>query len=833
MNEKILVIDDNDDLLFSIVDYLEDLEFNVNYAHNGEEGIKQFDIDNPDLTITDLRMPKVDGLEVLSHIKEKNEDNPVIVVSGTGNIQDTAQALRLGANDYIIKPIIDMAILKHSVIKALETANLQKENREYQINLEKMVIERTSKLDMANIELKRLNKRLQDVLKSSTNLTVFNQCEDFANALLKEFAKDLDATGGSVYIAQENGFRLLGTLDANHPADFISFPLVKNSVIFKAVSEKKPVLIKDISKYPNVKNSGWKGYSSNSAICFPLIGQDDKVVGVIFLHDKRKPPFEEQDVKLGKILASFSNEKLRSIRANQSLIKSKERFQNLADLLPQTIFEADNDFNLVYTNKFGMNLFGYDQGVLKQKINVLNFLVPEQRETAMENLHKRIAHHINGPIEYTALKKNGERFAVLLHVAPIIDRDKLQGYRGLVVDISKQKQEIRQREKLQEQLQQAQKMEAIGNLAGGIAHDLNNMLTPIIGYSDILKYKISKDSEFRSSLDKITYASEKAKELIQQLLIFSRKKSEKVEIIDINKVVKDTINLLKSSLPSSIKLSMNLSEEKFLVSIKSYQVNQIVMNLCINASHAMEDEKGLVSKGKLDIELNSVNASEVRELYPKSEIVSEGYAMLSIKDNGKGIPDKIKKHIFEPYFTTKEEGKGTGMGLSVVHGIINSYNGFIDVDSEIDKGTTFKIYLPMALSHSIDKNKNNYQNKKGDESIIIIDDRNYVTEMLKEMLSVNGYLVETENDSLQALQKILENPQKYDLIITDLTMPNLNGVELAKKLKESKIKKPIILFTGYSYSLSNDELVDVGIVKILNKPIVFEEMNKAIREILD
>ncbi len=435
----ILVIEDEEILRESLADYLEDRDFRVVTAENGRVGLEVFARESPDLVLTDLRMPEVDGLDVLCRARELSPETPLIVVSGTGNISDSVQALRFGAWDYILKPVEDMSIIALAVDKALERARLRRENSEYQERLEALVRERTAELEQANVHLASINVRLRSVVESTHCLSMCTDVARFGSTLLDEFAHHMAASGGSIFLLEDSGLRRLATLEPDHVPEFIPCPLPDGSILGRAIRGKQALLIHDIAQEHTITSSGWDGYRDGSALLFPLPDDTGRIIGVITLHSKSSPPFVEQDKDIGAILVSYSCETLRAVRATETLRASESRFRDLADMLPEAVFETDSHGEVTYANRRAFNLFEYAAEVIPGGLNVLDLIAPEEQSRVKANLAMQLKGENPGTVEYQAVKKDGSTFPILFHADVIMKADEPCGLRGIVIDITAHK----------------------------------------------------------------------------------------------------------------------------------------------------------------------------------------------------------------------------------------------------------------------------------------------------------------------------------------------------------------------------------------------------------
>jgi len=380
---------------------------------------------------------------------------------------------------------------------------------------------------------------------------------------------------------------------------------------------------------------------------------------------------------------------------------------------------------------------------------------------------------------------------------------------------------------LTKKLQQAQKMEAIGTLAGGIAHDFNNILAAIIGYTELARDDSPKESSVVKDLNKVLEASDRAASLVKQILAFSRQEETEHILLQPINVVEKAITMLRPTLPTTIEIIQDIAPETGLIFADSTQIHQIVMNLCTNAFHAMEE-----TGGKLNISLKEVELS--REDLTNEPLVKTGtFIQLSVCDSGIGMTQEVQNKIFDPYFTTKRVGKGTGMGLSIVHGIIKSYGGFLTFSSELGEGTTFHVFFPVAKTEILPDKEDIKLIPVGIEKILFIDDEELLADMGKDILERLGYHVTVRKSSLEALETFQNQPDQFDLVITDQTMPSMTGADLARRMIQIRPDIPIILCTGYSSIMSEAKAKSIGIKEFALKPLVKKGIAELIRKVLD
>jgi PAS domain S-box-containing protein len=818
----ILVIDDDDAVRLSIADYLEDLDYRIVTAENGRIGIERFQTEAIDFVLVDLRMPEMGGLEVLEKIAEMAPDTPRIVVSGTGVITDAVEALHRGAWDYILKPIEDFSVLRHAIETNLEKARLKKENLQYQQHLEQMVSDRTKELEQANRHLSDINQRLRRIVDTTRSLSFCSEVKRFGSRLLDEFGQHMAATGGSLYLKEEKGFRLLHALDPDHAPEFIPFPLAETSVFKRAFDDKLPILIRDMEKEKNLSTSGWGNYSSGSAMIFPLPDESGEIAAILALHSKRPSPFMEQDKEIGSILASYSCEALRAVRTTEKLLDKERQFRSILDNIRAGIVIVDIDTRkIAYVNPIAAEMM---ESAPEKLLGTSCFdaMCPDKRgKCPVLDLGVQI-----DSTERTLETRSGHKIPVLKTVTHIL----FQGKECLLesfIDLTVQKNAAAEKEKLETQLRQAQKMEALGTLAGGIAHDFNNILSAVIGYSELGLIDIGDESvPIYQNLQSIFHAGNRAKELVGQILTFSRMQEHILTPVSVEPIVKETLKLLKASLPANIELESHIATKKRIMA-DATQIHQVIMNLCTNAYHAMEEKGGRLSVRLSDISFDLQTVADFEDLVPGP------YLQLEVEDTGEGISPLVMESIFDPYFTTKKKDKGTGLGLSVVHGIIKSHAGAISVNSRVGEGTTFKVLFPICEDIRDPQHQKNTILPCGSEKILLVDDEKDIVAIGSKMLDKLGYEVTSVVGSVPALETFRKTPQQFDLVISDFNMPGISGDRLAMELLTIRPDLPIILCTGFSERFDQGRATMLGIRKVIMKPMSMNELANAIRDVLD
>ncbi len=396
---------------------------------------------------------------------------------------------------------------------------------------------------------------------------------------------------------------------------------------------------------------------------------------------------------------------------------------------------------------------------------------------------------------------------------------------AFIYDLTERKKAEAEKDRLQRELRQSQKMQAVGVLAGGIAHEFNNLLTPIIGFSEMLMMgKLEDDPDF-ADLRAIQNAGNRAASLIQQLLAYGRMSLSQNRAVQLETIVEDTIRLIENTIPTNISVKKEFEEGLPAILGMPNEINQVILNLCINASHAMP------AGGEITIRLKNAGARKFTNIGGQS---CEGdFLKLSVQDTGLGINEDTMIRIFDPFFTTKEVGQGSGLGLSVVQGIVEQHEGHIEVDSTIGEGTTFDIYLPITQERAYATDVKIEQSTEGKGRILLVDDELMIIDLARSMLEELGYEVADYIDCEEALHSFAEHSKKFDLVITDYGMPKMNGKELAEQLKDIRPDIPIILITGYGDLVAKEEISSWGLDGLLTKPFKLQELSEVARNVMN
>ena len=537
--------------------------------------------------------------------------------------------------------------------------------------------------------------------------------------------------------------------------------------------------------------------------------------------------------KHGQFAAVFLDITARK-RAEEELQKQHELLTQLVGTSPVGITFVDASGKIIFANTRAEEILGLSKtDITRLEYNALAWRITDLdgNPFPMENLPfmqvlktKKPVKDIQHAIEWP----DGHRILLSINGAPLISAtNEFGGMVATFEDITERKLLEIERLKLEERLQQSYKMEAIGSLAGGIAHDFNNILSAVFGFAELAKMKLENKGEIENELDEILKAGVRARDLVKQILTFSRQAGIKREPMVLVPLIKETMKFLRASLPVTIAISQDFPVSDSMIIADPTQIHQVIMNLCTNAAHAMK-EKG----GRLDVRLAEVELDDTAELDYKG-LKRGRYLRLSVTDTGSGIPKEVIKRIFDPFFTTKERGEGTGMGLSVVHGIVKDMGGAISVYSDPGIGTTFNILFPLYKGETVETSALNTLMKTGSGRILFVDDEEGVIVSGRGILEQLGYAITATTSPMEALDLFTSDPGAFDLVLTDLTMPRMTGLELSERLLEIRPHIPIVLCTGFSLGISPERIRDAGIREMVMKPMVASELSEAVYKALN
>lgn len=520
--------------------------------------------------------------------------------------------------------------------------------------------------------------------------------------------------------------------------------------------------------------------------------------------------------------------RVRQKKDEEALRQSEEKFKTIANYTVDWESWFGPNGKYLWVNPAVERITGYSADeVLTMRDFISVIIAEEDRESFLKGFRDALTGTRGENFEFRYLHKNGAKLWLSVSWQPVFDAGgSFLGIRTSGRDITAVKQAEEERRNLEKQLFVAQKMEAIGALAGGIAHDFNNILSGIIGHAELAWHQTSEIKRSRN-IQQILNAAERARKLVQQILAFSRRVDQDKKPMDLRNVVKEALQLLRATIPTTIAMHRQLPDQPVTINADYTQMHQVIMNICTNAAHAMGEKGGILS---VLLAAENVSAAEAGDV----NLLPGNYVRLSISDTGQGIAPDIIDRIFDPFFTTKETGEGTGLGLSVVYGIVKNHDGSIRVKSEPGQGTTFDIYLPQLVEQEdVSETSPAESVPRGHERILIVDDEKDLVYLMQRMLADLGYRVTACTDSREMLKIYQAAPESYDLIITDMTMPHLSGSELAQEIIKLRPTQSIILCTGYSSYIDAEKAKQLGIKRFLLKPVAGRELAFTVRKALD
>ncbi len=770
---RILVIDDDPAELFAMARILTKAGFMVEQANSGEHALVKAREFMPDLILLDVVMPGMDGYEVCRLIKKDpllKEMFVILLSSFQKTPEYQVKGLDAGADSFIARPY-DAQEFMARVRSMIRIIAVEKQLR--------------IKQQWLRVTMTSIGDGLI-VTDAAGQIAYLNPK---AEALTKWSAEQ--ARGKDI----EKVFKII---------DEVTDQPVQNPV-------KKAIKAKTIIELGNnvsliQKNHGRISIADSAA---PIRNQADDIIGgvLVFRDITEKKKTEKQMTE--------------AVKNWDALFNSMEQMSLIIDPF-HGILEA-NEITLKLTGLTHPEIVG------KKCFEILHGTSQPPKNCPMV---KTLKSGIQEKSTQDWVKIPGE---FLVSCTPVLDaQGKIEKVIHISTDISALKQteknlETSKQEKktLESLLRQSQKFEALGTLAGGIAHDFNNILSPIIGLSELLLEDLVPDSSAHEDVQGILKAGNRGKKLVQQILAFSRQSEYKILPVRIPSILKEVLTLMRATIPANIEITQKIDPGCDLVLIDPTQLHQIAMNLLTNAFHAVEK-----TSGKISVQLTET-------LLTNEDLAGTGlepgrFARLLVSDTGCGIDPAIMDRIFDPYFTTKSEGKGTGLGLAVVYGIIKDHKGHVTVTSEKGKGTRVQVYLPLAEKPSeIHQNDPEANDTHGNERILLVDDDEPIVRLEKQILERLGYHITTQTSSLDAIKVFKETPDAFDLVITDMAMPHMTGDLLSRELMSLRPDIPIILCTGFSEGLSKEKTESAGIKGLLMKPIVKSEMAQMVRQVLN
>jgi|GEM_PF-1934326 len=739
---------------------------------------------------------------------------------------------RLAAQEIQVKKELEIQLrtnqnlLKEQV--AERTAALRAANKELLLE-RNMHREDAEELSQSYKTMELLNRILDLALKGST-------LQNFLNDFMEQTVAISDLgllPKSALFLVDENYPRHL-RLMAHYGLDqslLTTCRLVKfgHCLCGRAASDGK---VHFTDRIDERHDNTYEGIEPHGHYCIPILSPARQLIGLYNVYTKPGVPHDQHVEDFLVTLATALSGIIHFKQTSQLVMESEEKHRVITSTAQEAIITIDQQGKTTFWNPAATRIFGYSEeealGVeLHRLITPERFL--SQAHQGLGNFFK----YGQGPlidqtIEISGRRKDGSEIDVEMSLSALRHQEHWTAL-GILRDISSRKKNENEKAQLQTQLRQAQKMEAIGTLAGGIAHDFNNILSSILGYAELVREEMPGiNPETIDDIDQVIKAGNRAKDLVRQILTFSRQNPEESVPVQISLIVKEALKLLRSSLPSSIEIRQIISESALTVFADPSQIHQVLMNLCTNSFRAMREKGGI-----LEVRLESfIPDRTFTEAYP--DLLADTYLCLVVKDTGIGMDSTIIPRIFEPYFSTNKKEDGTGLGLAVVHGIVNRLGGVIEVSSTVDVGSTFRVYLPVAENPELPITwAPSDVLPRGTEHILLVDDELPLLELVSRMLSGLGYQVTYRTSSIEALELFRHKSEQFDLIITDQNMPNMTGTSMADEIKGIRSDIPIILCTGYADFNLGQHSQGRSIQEILMKPVAKSQLATIVRQVLD
>jgi PAS domain S-box-containing protein len=513
-------------------------------------------------------------------------------------------------------------------------------------------------------------------------------------------------------------------------------------------------------------------------------------------------------------------------QAETALRLSEEKFSKAFQASPVWVSIATvNEGKFLEVNDTFSKITGFtrEEAVGRTSFDMGFWLDPQEDRKRAIKIFRKQGYFRNLEMK---MRFKDERVHVMLWSADPIELEGQECLISVLTDITELRKMEADKATLESRLRQAQKMEAIGTLAGGIAHDFNNILSAVIGYTELALNDAKKETDLYNNLQEVFRAGERARDLVKQILAFSRQAEQDRKPIQVKLIAKEALKFLRASLPTTIEIRQDLQSSSLVIADPT-QIHQVLMNLCTNAGHAMMKNGGVLKVTLTDVQLEGDFTAKQPDLKPGA------YLKLTVRDSGHGMPTHVLERIFDPFFTTKEKGEGTGMGLAAVHGIVGSYGGAVFASSKPNEGSTFKVYLPSVKRTPATQVRTEGPLPSGNERILFVDDEPALVNIGKQTLESLGYEVTDRTSSIEALELFKAKPNGFDLVITDMTMPNLSGDELAKEMIRINPQTPVILCTGYSARIDQQKAKAMGIRALITKPMLKRDIAETTRKVLD
>jgi len=816
MDEKsprtVLIIDDDPLVRRTLADFLTGCGFQTATAQDGAEGLAQARSGQFQVVLVDLNLPRVDGLQVITALQAEQPQLPVIVVSGTGVLDDALAAMRQGAWDYLTKPIHDMNKVLVIVEQTLDKARLIAERDRYRHELEQL--NRSLEVEVARQteDLRRRNRELSALNRVSYAISNPLDLDNMLHRAINAAVAAIKADGGAVRLLNPATGQLVTAAACNLPEPFLTSSLaipLGEGIIGQVAQSGHPRGVESFDHdpwlAPLAESAAFRSY-----LCVPLRTRDE-ILGTLGVIMEAEFDVSAHELEL---LANIGNQigvAVERLRLSEQIRDQARQVQGIISTVPEGVVLLDAGLKVLTANPAARKY--------------LRALADAEAGDTLTHLGGRpVAELLTVPPHglWHEVKLDGPPRLVFEMVARPMEEEPDAGDSVLVI------RDVTQERAFQERLQQQDRLAAVGQLAAGIAHDFNNIMAVIVLYSGLLSRTLDLSPKAHEQLKVISRQAKQATKLIQQILDFSRRSILERQPLDLVPPLKEIVKLLQRTLPENIQVSLEVAPGEYVVNADPTRMQQVFMNLAVNARDAMP------TGGELCINLGRIQVQDSQDA-PVQELEPGGWVRIIVRDSGTGIPPDLLSHVFEPFFTTKEPGKGSGLGLAQVYGIVTQHQGYIDVASTVGEGTAFTLYLP-ALPLTGVETPQAEQNAPVDgqqEMVLVVEDNRATRQALRDALEALNYRTLEAEDGREGLELFERYQNEIALVLTDLVMPQMGGQALIRELLKRDPAVKVVVITGHPLEEDVLHLRVKGLIDVVEKPVSLEQLAQVIKHRLN
>ncbi|WP_457573062.1 hybrid sensor histidine kinase/response regulator [Desulfolithobacter sp.] len=799
---KILVVEDHRESRYMMEQLLVSRGHLVVCAADGLEALDLARREHPQVIISDIMMPGMNGFRLCREIKKDPQLNDIPFIFYTATFVEKADeelAMSLGASRFIIKPAEGDRFI-HMLDEVLEqyrrgqlmvpASSLEDEEtllQMYDSSVTRKLAETVEKLQKEQRALAESERRLKEA-------------EEIAS--MGHWALDLQS--GEMQWSDEM-YRIFGL--APHQID------ASRTAFLERIHPRDREMVERTYRNSLEKRTRYD-------IDYRLVLGEDRIKWV---HERCQTIYDDEGRPICSMgtVQDISERK----RVEEALVRSEQKYRSLFDEALDMIHIVDPAGIIQDVNPVELATLGYlrEEYVGRPLLDIIH---PDCRDRVSAIIQELLGGQGTASYETVYLSASGEQVLVEVNTVAQVEDGQVTSLRSIGRNVTRRRQQEQRHRELEAQLAQARKLEAIGTLAGGIAHDFNNILTAILGYGEMVFRALPEESEAWRQQRMVLQAGRRAQKLVKQILVFSRQGVQELHPVPLHRVVKEVIRLLRASIPATIEIRENIQESGMVLADATH-LHQVVMNLCTNGVQAMGEKGGVLSVALSPVEME---AEEARAL----SLAPGHFICLEVGDTGHGMDREIREKIFDPYFTTRKHGEGTGLGLSIVHGIVQSLGGHLAVYSEKGIGTTFHVYLPrVTIAMESGTVRDTMPLPGGRECLMVVDDQQEIALMMQRMLAGLGYDAVACTSPTEALAAFTRHPDRYDLLITDTTMPGMSGIDLAGEILRLKADVPVLLVTGFGEPHCREQAREIGVAGCIMKPVVLRDLALTVRELLD